>query len=173
MKSILFWSVLLIGLGFFSRIVPHPANLSPVLAIALIAGRTLRPMAGLAIILAVFVGSDLILGFYPGQLYVYGALVMALILGFRTRRSHDVFVLTSTALSGSSLFFVISNFGHWMSTTMYSKDLMGLVHCYIMALPFFWRSLAADFFFFAVLLLGQRLMLGAQSQSHAHLQARH
>jgi hypothetical protein len=35
------------------------------------------------------------------------------------------------------LFFLITNFGVWISGTMYTFDLQGLITCYVMALPFF------------------------------------
>ena len=42
-----------------------------------------------------------------------------------------------TSLSSSLLFFVITNFGVWISGTMYTMDLNGLITCYLMAIPFY------------------------------------
>jgi hypothetical protein len=50
-------------------------------------------------------------------------------------------------VSGSLLFFGITNFGVWMSGSLYPLTVDGLVACYTMALPFLWKSLAGDLFF--------------------------
>ena len=42
-----------------------------------------------------------------------------------------------TSLSSSLIFFVITNFGVWISGSMYPMDLQGLITCYVMALPFY------------------------------------
>ena len=42
-----------------------------------------------------------------------------------------------TVLTTSLLFFIITNFGVWISGTMYTLDLNGLISCYVMALPFY------------------------------------
>jgi len=49
-----------------------------------------------------------------------------------------LFPLASVGLSSNIFFFFWTNFGVWLldSWGMYTKDLQGLVHCYINALPF-------------------------------------
>ncbi|MBM3818918.1 MAG: hypothetical protein FJW14_07875 [Acidimicrobiia bacterium] len=51
------------------------------------------------------------------------------------------------------LFYVVTNFAVWASTTLYPLTWAGLVTCYIAALPFFRNSLLGDMGF-AVLLFG-------------------
>ena len=54
----------------------------------------------------------------------------------------------------SLLFFLISNFGVWLN--WYPRTTEGLVHCYLLALPFYGRTLMGDLSFgYGYLLLRQ------------------
>ena len=48
------------------------------------------------------------------------------------------------AIGASILFFIISNFGVWLSDPDYPLTWSGLVLCYEMAIPFFRNTLASD-----------------------------
>jgi len=61
------------------------------------------------------------------------------------------FALTS-ALLGAFAFFVLSNFGVWLSGELYPLNPHGLAACYIAALPFFGNTLASQTLFSLVLL---------------------
>lgn len=51
-------------------------------------------------------------------------------------------------LTGSMLFFLISNFGAWLDPLMgYETSLGGLIQCYTMGLPFFRPTLTSDMLF--------------------------
>lgn len=45
----------------------------------------------------------------------------------------------------SLVFYLISNFGVWLSTNMYERSFEGLVCCYIAALPFIKYQWLGDF----------------------------
>ena len=47
----------------------------------------------------------------------------------------------------TSLFFIISNFGVWISSSFYSKDIFGLVACYVAAIPFYYGTLSGTIFY--------------------------
>jgi len=55
------------------------------------------------------------------------------------------------AFVGSFVFFVISNAFVFFCCDMYSKDVYGLVECYIMAIPFFINRLTLNIFFISLL----------------------
>ncbi len=57
-------------------------------------------------------------------------------------------------MTGSVLFFVLTNFGVWAVGTFYPKTMSGLVTCYVVAIPFFRNTLAGDFAFTALLFGG-------------------
>ena len=45
------------------------------------------------------------------------------------------------------LFFVISNFGVWISSSFYSKDIFGIISCYVAAIPFYYGTLSGTIFY--------------------------
>ena len=48
---------------------------------------------------------------------------------------------------GSLIFYIITNFGAWISSDMYEKNLNGLFSSYVMALPFFKNTLISTLIF--------------------------
>ena len=125
-------------------------NFTPIGAIALFGGAYLKnkyhafliPIASLWL-------SDLILNnfiftfysdftwFYPGFLWQYISFTLIIILGYFYLKKINFKNVFITAISSSVLFFIITNFGVWISGSMYTLDFKGLITCYVMALPFF------------------------------------
>jgi hypothetical protein len=62
------------------------------------------------------------------------------------------------AVTGSVLFFLITNFGVWLTDGLYPRTLDGLVICYAAAIPFFRHTLAGDAVYTIVLFGGFMLM---------------
>jgi hypothetical protein len=136
------------------RLVPHPPNFSPIDAMALFSGAYIgRRVLAFAAPVAALLLSDLVLGFYSGMLFQYGAVVVIVLLGVIALSRVTVLRLAGTALVGSALFFVISNFGVWAVSGMYAHSLAGLGACYVAAIPFFQNTLAGDLFY-TMLLFG-------------------
>lgn len=140
------------------RLLPHAPNVSPVGAVALFSGaNVLGPSAFILPLLAMFI-SDIFLGFHSTMIFVYGSFILAVILG-RTLKKYGFAQLVITALLSSLLFFIITNFGVWLTGTMYTKNFSGLLECYIAALPFFRNTLVGDFFYSIILFYGYRLVV--------------
>ena len=55
------------------------------------------------------------------------------------------------SLSGSTIFYIISNFGVWAFSPMYAKSIAGLIQCYALALPFYGTSLIGDLLYCSLL----------------------
>lgn len=141
----------LILAGAFARLLPHPPNVAPIAAMALLGGAMLpRPQAFLAPLAALFL-SDLFIGLHSGMPFVYGAFAMVVLLGGLLREERGVSRLAAVTLAGSVLFFAVTNLGVWLSSGMYPANLGGLQACYAAALPFFRNSLLGDAFFTAAL----------------------
>ena len=47
----------------------------------------------------------------------------------------------------SIIFFMCSNFGVWVFSEFYTKDLEGLLQCYVLAIPFFTNTIISTFVF--------------------------
>jgi hypothetical protein len=148
---------LLVGLTVACRLLSqnyHVWNLVPAGAVAIYAGARLpRKWAWVAPLLGMFV-SDLFLGYgsrWPlfglTRWTVYGTLAATTVMGFVARRKKVApWMLAGLSVSASVLFFVTTNFATWTEGEYYPMTWSGLATCYVMAIPFFWNTLAADLF---------------------------
>jgi hypothetical protein len=145
---------IIIALAVF-RLVPHPWNVTPVMAMALFGGAQLadRRLA-LAIPLGAMLLSDLVLGLHWTMPFVYAALAATVFLGGWLRDHLRPVTVIGSALAGSILFFVVTNFGAWLSHDMYPRSLEGLWAAYVAGLPFFRAMLIGDLLFVALLFGG-------------------
>lgn len=141
------------------RLVPHPPNFSPIDAMALFSGAYLaRRWLAFAAPLTALLLSDLILGFYPGMLFQYAAVILIALLGMVALSRVTVLMLAGAAFASSVLFFTVSNFGVWMTSGMYPQSLDGLGACYVAAIPFFQNTLLGDLFYAALMFGGFALL---------------
>jgi len=159
LNSRFLFSATLIFLAAFSRIIPHPANFAPVMAIALFAGaHSSKKSDALWIPILAMLFSDLVIGFHSLQVLIYFLIALTTLLGFTLRGKVSVGKVAGFSLLGSFLFFVVTNFFVWALSGMYSKDINGLVECYTLAIPFFQNSIAGDLFYSGVLFSGMYLL---------------
>lgn len=152
-----------------SRILPHPVNVTPIAAIALFAGAhfTSKLLAFIVPIVAMII-SDAIIGFYPQLWVTYIAFAGVVAVGFWLRNRKNITNVAVATVSGSVLFFLVTNFPLWSHYNMYPHTLDGIVQSYTMALPFFRNSLAGDLFYSALLFggfaLAERKFTALQAQ---------
>ena len=138
------------------RIVPHPANVTPIAAMALFAGAYLpdRRMA-LMIPLAAMLVSDLVIGLHASMLYVYAGVAVTVVIGAAMlRKNPSVMPAIAASLVASVLFFLMTNYGAWVTGTLYPKTGEGLMMAYTAGIPFFRNSVLGDLFFTALLFGG-------------------
>ena len=139
----------------FTRLVPHPPNFTPIIAIGLFGGAYLkdRRIALLIPIIAMII-ADVFLGFHGTMVWVYGSLILITIMGTLLKNRTTLINCTAATLVGSLLFFFLTNLGVWISSGFYPKTAAGLLTCYSMALPFFGNTLAGAVFYSAVMFIG-------------------
>ncbi|HTT08937.1 MAG TPA: DUF6580 family putative transport protein [Gammaproteobacteria bacterium] len=159
-----------IGLAALARLLPHPPNVTPVAAMALFAGCYLADRRwACAVPLLAMLLTDVVLGFHSTQPYVYAAFLLMVGLGRWLSRHYATGNIVLASLSGSLLFFALTNYGVWATQNMYPHTAAGLVLCYIAALPFFHYTALGDLFYSALLfgtaalLLRPRAVNAAQS----------
>ncbi len=142
----------LILIAAFSRLIPHMPNFTPVLAIALLGGANFssKKLAFIVPIAAMLL-SDLFIGFHSTMFVVYAGFATTVLMGMAIRNKQSVLNIGAATLASSLLFFVITNFGVWITTNLYAHTLQGLTACYISAIPFFGNSLTGDIFYSALL----------------------
>lgn len=154
----LFALILMVLIAAFSRLIPHPWNFTAVGAMALFGGAYFSSKKqSLLIPLAALLLSDLVIGFHSTMLFVYGAFLLTVLVGWTLRDSRTATRVGTLSLVTSSVFFLISNFGVWISQGMYPMTGSGLMACYAAAIPFFGNQVLGDLFFSAVLFGGYEL----------------
>ncbi|MGD2159736.1 MAG: hypothetical protein PVG94_01035 [Gammaproteobacteria bacterium] len=136
------------------RLLPHPPNVSPVAAMALFGGVYFsdKRVAFLVPFLALLL-SDFLIGLHDTMIYVYAGFALTVVIGFWIRQKLNVSRIAFAVIVSSLLFFVISNFGAWLSSGLYPMTTDGLMQAYIAAIPFFQNSLLGNMVF-ATLLFG-------------------
>tara|TARA_Y100000748_G_scaffold135019_1_gene113347 strand:+ start:557 stop:1084 length:528 start_codon:yes stop_codon:yes gene_type:complete len=148
---------IIIGLILFAialRIVPHPPNFTPIGAIGLFAGCYITVKRFWLVPIIGLLASDLIIGFYNpiSMFYVYFSFIISSFIGyFFLKNKNTPLRLVSAALISAILFFIFSNLGVWLSGTIYSLDLSGLIACYLLAIPFFGNTLISELFYSLIL----------------------
>ena len=148
-----------------SRVIPHPPNFTPVLAVAIFAPYFFRELAvAVALPLASMVLADLIIGMHSYMLWVYGVVAASTLISYilRYTGSH-LFRVGALTLGSCLMFFLVTNFGVWLSSGFYPKSTEGLIACYVAALPFFGNTLVSTVAF-SGLFYGLMRMAGQQDR---------
>tara|TARA_B100000035_G_C20853755_1_gene488624 strand:+ start:212 stop:730 length:519 start_codon:yes stop_codon:yes gene_type:complete len=132
-----------------SRVIPHPPNFTPVLAVAIFAPYFARELVvAVAIPLVAMVLSDLIIGLHSSMIWVYGAVAASVVISHYLRKTGSLIVrIGSLAFVSPLLFFIVTNFGVWLGSGFYAHTIDGLTACYIAALPFFGNTLVSTIAF--------------------------
>ena len=145
----------MILIAAISRLLPHPPNFAPITGIALFGGAyfSQKRFAFLVPLVALFL-SDLMLGLHQLMILTYGCFVAIIAIGLWLQKRRTASRIIATAFMSSVLFFVVTNFGVWMLSGMYTKNINGLMTCYIAALPFFQNTLAGDLVYIGILFGG-------------------
>ena len=148
-----------------SRVIPHPPNFTPVLAVAIFAPYFARELVvAVAIPLVAMVLSDLIIGLHSSMIWVYGAVAASVVISHYLRQTGSHMVrIGSLAFGSSLLFFIVTNFGVWLGSDFYPQTAKGLIACYVAALPFFGNTLVSTVAF-SGLFYGLMRMSGQQGR---------
>lgn len=141
--------LLLIFLGASLRLLPHSPNFAPITALGLFGGVYLQKKYAFILPLAALFISDLVIGFYGMvMLFVYGSFILSGLIGLWVKKHKTLINVLGASLLSSILFYLITNFGVWLSpNSYYTKDLAGLLQSYTLALPFFRNTLLGDIFY--------------------------
>jgi hypothetical protein len=138
------------------RVLPHPPAFTSVGACSLFGGARVRGWRAFALPIAVMVVSDLVLWLLSGfdsnfsllhisRVYVYGCFLIYVAIGRCLWERNSILSTTLAATLGGLQFFIITNFCTWLvqpwmampDQFRYSRDLEGLMTCFVAALPFY------------------------------------
>lgn len=156
-KIISYGAVIL--LAVVARLIPHAPNFAPIGGLALFTGANFKNKIALIIPLSAMFVSDIFLGFHKTVPFVYASFLIIAIIGglIKTNKWQSLF---TASLVSSVLFFLITNFGVWVTGTMYAKNLNGLIQCYGFGVPFFRNTLISDLFYSFSFFYGYRFLSG-------------
>jgi hypothetical protein len=159
------FAILLVAVGVIYRLVPHPMNVAPLGALALLGGMYFNKRQAVWVPLTMLAVSDVVLNsrmgypviYWPRTIdYVAFAAIGALGMCLRPRATGWK---VAGALATPVAFFLLSNFGVWLfglnlANEFYPKTLAGLLDCYAAGLPFLRGTLIGDYAFMAVFASG-------------------
>lgn len=149
---------IVIAFAVILRLIPHIPNVAPIAAIALFGGVYLNKRYAFVVPLIAMFLSDIFLGFHSTMLYVYGSFLLTGVIGLWLKTHKTVKNVVFASLFSSLLFFVITNFGVWLSGAMYAKTLSGFFECYTLAIPFFRNTILGDLFYTGVFFGGYEVV---------------
>jgi hypothetical protein len=158
MAARIFAFVFLVVILAATRLIPHPPNFSPMLAIALFAGAKApkRWLAYLAPLLALWI-SDFALESHYMMIITGLCILLTAGVGALTEKwvgeesaGKKVFGFATAGLLSSVLFFLVTNFFVWQTSGMYPLTQEGLANCFTMALPFFHDQVLSTWVFSGV-----------------------
>ena len=155
---------IIIVIAALSRLIPHPPNFSPIGGIALFGAAYFAKKHWAIIIpfVAMWISSlildNTIMAQYYSHFvwfshpYVYLSLILIVALGWVVLKKVKPMNLLGASLGASVIFYLVSNFGVWLASTVtYAKTFSGLMACYAAGLPFFGWTLAGDLFYVTVI----------------------
>ena len=148
MKVNLVIPMILFVLLVLSRMITDIPNFTATIALVIFTGYLIQNrLLSILVILTSQVASDLYLGIYSSMIFVYAAYIsIALLSPIIMNKMNTKSVVLSSIIS-PSIFFIISNFGVWLTGSMYTFNLSGLITCYIAGIPFFDESLISTILF--------------------------
>ena len=146
--------IVLILILSFSRLIPHPPNFTPIIAVAIMSSYFFKNIyLSCATLLISMLLADAFIGFYSNMLFVYLSLLLIVFIFHKISEKMNFKNLFIYGFIGSLIFFIISNFGVWVLGSPgvldvpYEKNLNGLVECYILAIPFFGNTFLSTLIF--------------------------
>ena len=138
----------MVFLGALSRLLPHPWNFTPMMAIGLFAGyKAQKATTGILVTLLALAFGDAMMGFYPGFWYVYAATLVPVLFGWLIRNRSGAGAIAVAALASSLSFFLITNFMFWAASGWYPHTLAGLSASYLAGIPFYQNQVLGDAFY--------------------------
>ena len=142
LNSFIFFCLIII----LSRLVPHSPNFTPIIAGAIFMPFMVQRSIGIVMPLLIMLVSDFFIGLHGLILWTYSSLALITFLSYHYIKRNFISVL-KLAFTSPIIFFLITNFAVWLTSTSYSPDLAGLIQSYIMGLPFLANSLISTILF--------------------------
>jgi hypothetical protein len=148
-------AIVLILAAAATRFLPHPPNFTALGSLALFGGAyfSRKNLSWLIPFTTLFI-SDIILNnrvyhidFTWYSLGTYLAFGLVFLMGKLISSKISVQRILLGSAAASLVFFLVTNLFSWQYYPFYTKDMVGLIQCFVAALPFFWNTIAGDLCF--------------------------
>ena len=141
-------ATLLVALIVAVRLLPHPPNFAPVMAVAIFAAFVFPSVRlGAGVVLIGLIVSDLVVGTYTpgGMASVYVMSILCLWFG-RRARSGDAPIawVLGGSVASAFAFYLVTNAAVWAFTPYYEAGVAGLTASWVAGLPFLKWTLAGN-----------------------------
>lgn len=151
-----------------------PANFSPMESIALFSSvffKRLLLIIGFSLVVLMltdpfvnFIYLKKFTWFYPGFFWQYLSYAVIAFVGQYIVKQLPARSVVSGSIVAGFIFFIISNFGVWISASLYPLTLAGLIQCYVMAIPYFKYALLSNLVFSSLIYIAIRYLSGIESK---------
>lgn len=159
-------AILWIFIGTMGRLIPHPANVTPLTNLSLFAGSQLSRRLAFGSLFISLIFSDITLHYLKGYpffgwwtIFTYSGLAMIMLAGSWLSSMPSKLRLITFVLFSSLGFWLWSNFGVWLEGALYPRTFSGLISCYIAAIPFLRNALIGDLVWMVVIFGGYRKLV--------------
>lgn len=177
----LVWVIILSVSAIVMRLLPHPPNVTPMTAICLFSGMVLGfKLISFIIPFIVLYLSDFLINNTIGKAFIqdggeiifwsdfmtwtYLSYILIIGLSAIVLKKHNTSRVAIGAFGSGILFFVLTNFGSWLSFSFYPKTLAGLMLAYEGGIPFLRFSLLGDVAFALVLYISYNYVTQQNTQ---------
>ncbi len=75
-------------------------------------------------------------------------------LGFYLQKKQNGLRIINIAIIASLVFFFITNFSVFLTSSLYPKNIIGLIECYTLAIPFFTNTLLGNITYSLIMFYG-------------------
>lgn len=147
--------ILLTLLALFSRTIWHMgANIEFVTTISILGCIILKDSKLKYLLpLSIMVVSDMFIGNTSILIFTWSGFLFTPIINRILKKKKNYFKIVGAGLSGVLLFYLWTNFGVVLVSSMYEKSVMGILSSYVNALPFLFNQLATNIISLNVLYL--------------------
>jgi len=137
-----------------ARLIPHPPNFTPIIAVAIMSGYFFKNinLSFITLLISMLI-ADIFIGFYENAIFVYASLLLVTYVFHKFSNKINFKNLFICGFAGSLIFFIVSNFGVWflgspgVNDIAYEKSFSGLIQCYVLAIPFFGNTFLSTLIF--------------------------
>ena len=160
MKNNLMIPIIMMTLLVISRMISDIPNFTATIALIMFTSYLIRDkFLSVLVILVSQIISDLYIGIYSSMFFVYGAYVFIALLSPIIMNKLSFKSVLISSLVTPTIFYIVSNFGVWITGSTYPLSLDGLIMCYVAGIPFFDETLLSTVVFSVTIYVMMKLIV--------------